>query len=187
MAAEINNIIRYMITGEDGEVIPRDATHVSVHPTVRIIPRRLFYYHPNIIELICHECVIKIEEYAFAFCPRLKRVIMKGVEVLEWGAFKYCEALEHIECDKLEIIGEFTFYECDSITYINLTSAKILRDSAFRECPALVSVEFGRNLESIEGGVFYNCYDLERITFPLKNGLNIKYDTFHHENLKHVE
>ena len=96
MAAEAD-IIRYMITGEEGEVIPRNATHVSVHASVRIIPRRLFYHHSNIVELICHDGVIKIEVEAFINCPRLKRVIMKGVEEVEMFAFESCEALEYIE------------------------------------------------------------------------------------------
>ena len=86
MAAE-TDIIRYMITGEDGEVIPENATHVSVHPSVKVIPMQLFYWHRNIVELFCHDGVIKIEKYAFKRCPRLKRVIMKDVEEAEMGAF----------------------------------------------------------------------------------------------------
>ena len=176
MAAEAD-IIRYMITGEDGEVIPENATHVSVHPSVKVIPKRLFCWHPNIVELVCHDGVIKIEEEAFYGCPLLKRVILKGVEEVEWGAFSMCDALEYVECDKLEIIGEYAFDECRSITSINVPSAKIVRAGAFCACPALVGVDFGRKLESIGRGAFYNCRSLQRITFPLKNGLII------HDNL----
>ena len=108
MAAEAEaDIIRYVITGEDGEVIPPNATHVSVHPSVKVIRRQLFYAHRKIVELVCHAGVIKIEYKAFFFCPRLKRVIMNGVEEIEGYVFLCCEALEYIECDKLEIIGVY--------------------------------------------------------------------------------
>ena len=125
MAAEAG-IIRYVITGEEGEVIPRNATHVSVHPSVTVIPARLFCHHPNIVELICHDGVLRIEVRAFYCCPRLKRVITKGVEEVERGAFKYCTALEYIECDKLERIGRESFRLCKSIININLPSARVV-------------------------------------------------------------
>ena len=187
MAAEANNIIRYMITGEEGEVIPQNATHVSVHPSVTEIPWRLFYRHSNIIELICHVGVIKIEEYAFYGCPRLKRVIMKGVEEVEQSAFDNCKALEYVECDKLEIIGRHALHRCESITNINLPSAKIVSDGVFWNCPSLVVAVFGRKLESIGEKTFYNCSSLQRITLPLKNGLIIHDRAFQWcENLMHV-
>ena len=187
MAAD-GNIIRYMITGEEGEVIPRNATHVSVHPSVTEIPLWAFYRHSNIVELICHDGVIKIEEYAFCGCRRLKRVIMKDVEKVEEGAFGGCKALEYVECDKLEIIGEDAFSSCRSIANISLPSAKIVRRCAFCACPALVGVVFGCKLESIDETVFLACRSLNRITLPLKIGLIIHYGAFHEcENLKHVE
>jgi hypothetical protein len=30
-----NHIIRFIFTGEDGEVVPADATHVTVHESVK--------------------------------------------------------------------------------------------------------------------------------------------------------
>ena len=187
MAAE-TDIIRYMITGELGEVIPSNATHVSVHPSFKVIPQRQFHQHRKIVELICHDGVIKIEEYAFCGCRRLKRVIMKDVEKVEEGAFGGCKALEYVECDKLEIIGEDAFSSCRSIANISLPSAKIVRRCAFCACPALVGVVFGCKLESIDETVFLACRSLNRITLPLKIGLIIHYGAFHEcENLKHVE
>ena len=177
MAAD-GNIIRYMITGEEGEVIPRNATHVSVHPSVTEIPLWAFYRHSNIVELICHDGVIKIEKYAFCGCPRLKRVIMKGVEEVEWGAFGRCPALEYVECDKLEIIGRYAFSCCESVTSFNLPSAKIVTYEAFKGCEELKYVKFGKKLESIGRGAFYECDALERITVPLKNGIIQHDNTF---------
>jgi hypothetical protein len=41
MSAEDDDvIIRYNFTGEDGEIVPRDATHVTVDKSVQVIPAR---------------------------------------------------------------------------------------------------------------------------------------------------
>ena len=70
-------------------MIPQNATHFSVHPSVSVIPENTFEHHPNIIEFICHEGVVKIEGEAFLLSS-LKRIVMLGVETLGWGAFQYC-------------------------------------------------------------------------------------------------
>ena len=49
MAAEGGNIVRFIYTGAEGEIIPRDATHVLLD--IKIIPARAFYNHPNIVEV----------------------------------------------------------------------------------------------------------------------------------------
>ena len=60
-----NNIVRFTYTGR-GE-IPDEATHIFVDATV--IDYAAFEDHPNIIEVICHERVEKIEGRAFWECP----------------------------------------------------------------------------------------------------------------------
>ena len=62
MAAEGDDIIRFIFTGEDGEVVPADATHVTVHESVKVIPSRAFLRHRNILEFECHDGVEKVEE-----------------------------------------------------------------------------------------------------------------------------
>ena len=52
MEAEGNIIIiRYTYRGEEGEIIPDDATHVYV--TAKIVRAEAFWTHPNIVEVIC--------------------------------------------------------------------------------------------------------------------------------------
>eukprot|EP00969_Alexandrium_andersonii_P125839 5563596-Alexandrium_andersonii.AAC.1 len=47
---------------------------------------------------------------------------------------------------------------------------------------------FGKELETIEAGAFYNCTSLERITIPLKDNMITEDNTFQEcENLKHVD
>ena len=159
----------YVYTSEGNP--PEDATHVSIHKSITVIPEKLFSQHPNIIELICHINVKKIEEEAFYCCPRLKRLVMPGVEEMEWGAFLECEAIEHIECEQLEIIRPYAFSDCTSLGNIDLPSAKIVERGAFDNCTSLSDVKFGRNLESIGQGAFYIDTNLIRIQIPLKNDL----------------
>ncbi len=113
MAAAVNSIRRYLYTGEDGEVIPADATHISA--AVKVIPARAFEYHPCIVEVFCDKKVERIEEEAFGGCPSLRRVIMPGVKFIGVEAFVQCETLTDVECDKVEIIENGAFYNCKSL------------------------------------------------------------------------
>ena len=172
-----NNFMRYVYRGEEGEIIPREATHVTVHEDCTIVRVHAFFRHPNIVEIICHENVKKIVEEAFMECPSLRRVIMPGVEVVERGAFMECEALVDIECGKLEIIGYWAFGNCGSLENINLPSARIVGENAF-SFTALTSVKFGSKLEQLKEMVFWGCHYLERITLPLKDGMFAYDDSF---------
>jgi hypothetical protein len=157
----------YIYSGEEGEAVPDDATHVLVELSVRVILSGAFYEHPNIVEVDCRNAEI-IEEEAFAWCPSLRRVKMRGVTIVEGWAFAGCDALTDVECDKLERIGESAFGVCTSLRSINLPSVNIVDEFAFDSCEALTNVTFGDKLESIEGEAFLNCRSLERITLPLK-------------------
>jgi hypothetical protein len=177
MAAEgDNNIVQFTYTGADGEVIPREATHIFVK--ARVVRREAFRFHPNIVEVICDENVEEIEEAAFQGCRRLRRVIMRGVKVIEEDTFFKCRALEDVECNKLERVGCGAFYLCESLRSINLPSARIVVSSAFEGCEALKDVKFGRKLERMEENAFEDCVNLERITIPLKDGLVTSDDIF---------
>ncbi|KAK1737824.1 hypothetical protein QTG54_011596, partial [Skeletonema marinoi] len=56
------------------------------------------------------------------------------------------------------------------------------------ECISLTDATFGSKLEIIEEGAFVNCYSLERITIPLKDGMLTADDIFRGcDNLKHVD
>eukprot|EP00984_Skeletonema_dohrnii_P034647 scaffold33620_cov151-Skeletonema_dohrnii-CCMP3373.AAC.3 len=189
MAAEGegDHIRRYNYTGEDDEV-PDDATHVTIAASVTVIRQRAFQFHRNIVEIVCHDKVGRVEENAFDCCTSLRRVIMPGVEVVERCAFFKCTALMDVECGKLEIIECVAFKYCESLRSIDLPSAKIIERCAFLGCEALALVKFGSKLERIEEWVFGYCESLERITIPLKDGMLIADDIFALcENLKQVD
>ncbi len=196
--------------GQEGERIPFGATHIIVHESVTVIRAEAFEEKINIVEVICHGNVEKIEEWAFFDCWSLRRVIMPGVKIVEELAFGACCALTDVDCGKLEIVGENAFYDCKSLANvecdlleiigenafvgcrslrsINLPSARIVEESAFCYCIALTDVKFGCMLDRIEEDAFQICTSLERITIPLKDGIIAADDTFQGcENLKNVD
>ena len=187
MAAEGNNIVRYLYRGGEGESIPREATHVTVQ-NIAAVPEQAFQDHPKIEELFCDDCVEKIELEAFNNCPSLRRVIIPGVKEVEKWSFRSCRALTYIQCGKLEIIGERAFHLCRSLSSINLPSIKIVDRSAFWNCTSLTSATFGKDLKSIRGDAFNNCTPLERITLPLKDELMTHDNIFRFcKKLNHVD
>ena len=188
MVENIVPIIRYTYRGEEGEIIPREATHITVGEGVTFVRERAFFRHPNIVELICHDKVEKIEMKAFGKCFSLRRVIMPGIKIVEKIAFVKCKALTDVECGKLEIINEIAFCLCESMRSIDLPSARIVKGGAFDSCMALEDIKFGSKLERIEEMAFWGCTSLERITIPLKDGLITDDDIFTGcESLKHVD
>jgi len=173
--------------GQEDEFIPRGATHIIVHESVTVIRARAFERHFNIVEIICHEKVEKIEERAFGCCRSLRRAIMPGVTIVEEEAFCECEALTDVECGKLEIIGDGAFIDCKSLRSINLPSARIVEENAFNYCMALTDLKFGNKLERIHEMTFYYCTSLAQITTTLKAGMIIHDNTFMGcENLNHA-
>jgi hypothetical protein len=126
MAEQANDqeIIYHIYMGGQ-DVVPRNATHVRVDESVKVIPFRAFHEHPNLVEFECHDGVDTIEGDAFFECPSLKRVKMPGVKIVEANAFNCCYALTDVDCDKLETIGFGAFAWCKSLRSMNLPSVKI--------------------------------------------------------------
>jgi hypothetical protein len=133
MMAANNHQVDYIYMGEDGEVVPEDATHVTVDKSANVIPERAFRGHRNILEFECHDGVEKVEVEAFCYCPFLRRLKMPGVKIIEKRAFVHCSALADVEYDKLKRIGLEAFYSCSSLRSINLPSVKIVEEWAFQE------------------------------------------------------
>ena len=183
-----NNFMRYIYRGEEGEIIPDGATHITVAEDVTVIREEAFRSHPNIVEIICHDGVKFIERCAFSDCLSLRRVIMPGVKILDEFAFDSCDELTDVACDKLEIIKEYAFAST-SLRSINMPSMRIVEMHAFSRCKALVDVKFGNKLERFDDeGTFFKCTSLERITIPLKDGIITADDIFQEcDNLKYVD
>ena len=174
----------YVFTGQR---VPDHITHVRIGLALNFVAARAFKENPYIEEVICHDGVRKIEQFAFFVCPSLRRVIIPGVKEVEMCAFNACKAPNYIECDKLEVIGREAFCGC-SFSSIDLPSIKIVEAVAFFSCKKLINVKFGKDLVSIRTGAFKYCRSLERITLPLKDGIFADDNIFQGcEKLNHVD
>ena len=84
----------YFYQGLDGEIVPKDVTHVIVGETVTVIKKYAFYKCEYLVSIIMGDNVKKIELAAFYGCWALRCIRLS--ETLEYngkGAFKYCHSL----------------------------------------------------------------------------------------------
>ena len=183
-----NNDDIFVYTGGEQEV-PRDVKRLRIAENVDTVPRDAFADCEQLIEVVGHDKLKKIEEFAFNYCISLRRLMkMNGVIEIEQFAFYKCNALSDIDFDKLEIIGVGAFCFCISLRSINLPSIKKIGESAFQGCEQLSDAVFGKDLEGIEGGAFWSCTALRRIAIPLKDGFIVVDSAFRScENLSRVD
>ena len=151
---------------------PRDVRRAKIDESIDTIPRGAFYGCGELIEVVGHNKLKKVEKYAFYYCNRLRRVTkMGGVKEIEYHAFFHCVSLTNLEFDKLEIIGGSVFPFCKSLRSINMTSVTRVGEHAFQGCEQLSEATFGEDLERIEGSAFLDCPFIRRISIPLKDNL----------------
>jgi hypothetical protein len=81
--------------------------------------------------------------------------VHESVKIITQIAFFMCRNLVSIEMhDGVEIIGLLAFADCSSLRGIKLQSVRVIKGQAFYNCRALEDVQFGNNLETIEGCAF---------------------------------
>ena len=166
----------FVYTGGDQEV-PHDVRRAKIDESVDTILARAFYMRTELIEVVGHNKLKKIEHSAFNNCLSLKRLMkMTGVKEIENHAFLDCEALSDAEFVNLEIVGRGAFGWCKSLKFINMPSVRRVGVCAFEYCTVLTESVFGEELERIEVRVFDGCYSLRRIAIPLKRGLIVEDD-----------
>ena len=178
----------FVYTGGDQEV-PRDVKRAKIDESVDTILAGAFAECGQLIEVVGHKKLKKIEAEAFYKCRRLRRLAkMNGVKEIEENAFYSCTALSDLEFDKLEIIAAGAFFNCTSLGSINLLSVRRVGEDAFHGCGALTDAVFGEELGRIEGRAFFGCPALRRIVIPLKDGFIVEeYAFFGCHNLSRVD
>jgi len=164
---DTNDVFVYM--GGDQRV-PRDVTHVRVHKSVNIIPRRAFYLCRKLVSIEMHDGVEIIEKYAFFHCWSLKRIKLSGVRVIKASAFNHCLLVDVEFGDKLETIGKYAF-QGTRLRKIKLPKVRFIASSAFQNCYYLTDADLSEDLKRIQTVAFESCSRLRRIAVPLKNNL----------------
>ena len=95
----------FLYTQEEIKKFHVMSKRVRIAENVDTIPAWTFSQCEQLIEVVGHNKIKKIEERAFSNCTSLRRVTkMRGVIEIEVGAFFSCTALSELVFDKLEII-----------------------------------------------------------------------------------
>jgi len=162
-----NNMFVY--TGEQD--VPAGVTHVIIDRSVRIIPREALRNRRNLVSVVCHYDVEKIEARAFFGCSSLRGIKLPGVREVGFAAFWNCTALADVEFgDKLETIGSHAFSCCCSLRNIKIPTVRTIRSSAFQFCKQLTDMELPA-VEEIGFFAFLRCGSLRRIAIPPKDNI----------------
>ena len=155
---------------------------------------RSMYYSSILETIILPRSVVKICEYAFADCAKLKSVKMhSGVQSIGSCAFFNC-GLDSIEfpdtiisiendalwrCKKLkkvilpnnlEVISSCLLHSCYELTDIFIPeSVTLIENAAFYSCSKLTSVTIPKNVKQIQASAFNSCDNIKTIRVQSSN------------------
>ena len=144
----------YIYHGLDGEIVPKDVTHVIVDSNVTVIKKR-----------------------AFSNCIHLVSLIMvDNVKIIELGAFSYCRALRFIRLSKtLEYIGRCAFFRCDSLEALFLPSTvKSIDYRAFMYYQSLRLIILPNNIDN--GKVGMHIITNTTAVYQIAEASGVEYD-----------
>ena len=132
-------------------------------------------------EYVVPDTVTEIDDYAFADCPNIVRIILnENVITIGHHVFADCTKLRYIDgALGIQIIPNNAFEGCLSLsefeTWVNVVSIK---DHAFIDCPELTTIILGRNVRDLGEGITDLCpkfegyvVDDENIYFKSENGI----------------
>ncbi|MDO4976662.1 MAG: leucine-rich repeat protein [Eubacteriales bacterium] len=119
----------------------------------------------SILDKVNGEPVVAIDDYAFAFHPNLRSVLLNNqfIDIGE-GAFMGCSSLESINPPFINTIRRYTFYGCSSLTSFRFSyQTKYIEESAF-ENSGLTDVFLTDEVVSIGENAF-QAPNLEKAKF----------------------
>jgi len=178
-----------------GVEVPHDVIFVIVHPSVKILPNRLFRRRLQLKKVTLPEGLEEIGAHAFAVCTSLERINFPS-SLIKIGDYAFekclnCRSLERInfpstfinigryafvQClnlmevtlpEGLKEIETYTFAACISLERINYPSTLIrIGNHSFQTCRSLKEVHLPEGLEEIGDEAFSGCKSLERIRCP---------------------
>ncbi len=126
--------------------------------------------------------VTSIEDYAFAYCSKLRQVNIPGsvTSIGEWAfadcskltqvniPFALCSALKQVNIgDGVTSIGDYAFAYCSALTQVTIpNSVTSIGEAAFANCSKLTQVAIPDGVTSIEGWTFQSCTALTEVNIP---------------------
>lgn len=133
------------------------------------IPSFMFRRHANLNTILLPKTVLRINEDAFAQCPKLQTVkLPEYLNTISEYAFDGCTGLTSIDIpNNTKSIYPYAFARCNNLKTIILPKNLIsLGKGAFLECKALTIINLPDNLGSIEAWAFADCTGLTSISLP---------------------
>ena len=160
----MSNEVEFVYTGGDGQrgrpVAPKNVTHVTLDPSVKVIGEFAFYYCTSLISVDIPTSVTTIGESAFYSCTSLVSVdIPISVTTIGGSAFHGCTSFVSGDIPKcVTTIGDYAFYSCTSLVSVVIpTSVTTIGIFAFYVCTSLVSVDIPTCVTSISDNAFDGC------------------------------
>lgn len=159
----------FIYTGQHGDGIPRDITHVRVDPSVTKIFDLAFFCAAKLVAIELNEGLETIGSQSFYNCSSIESIILPStMKDVGQHAFDGCKSLVNVQLNEgLEKIGSQAFGFCKSLTSIIFPSTvRCIDYRAFGVCEKLARVTLNEGLENIAEFSFQNCDLLTSITIP---------------------
>ncbi|MBQ7203228.1 MAG: fibronectin type III domain-containing protein [Eubacterium sp.] len=173
----VTNIGDYLFGGCHG------ITEVTAASSVNTICKHAFYGCTGLTSIDVPEGVTKLEDDAYASCSNATSVtIPDSLTECKPGAFAGCTSLENVYINSLEAWYGINFNYWDTANpmyyahnlYVNNElvedlvipgSVKTVNDNLqYAEC--IKSVTFSEGVETVKGGSFYYCHNINTLTIP---------------------
>jgi len=120
----------------------------------------------EIVSVEIPSTVKTIDSYTFGNCKRLQQVILhEGLESIGDYAFYGCNNLSEVYIpSSVKIIGEYAFNECSKLKQVFLNNGlKTIERGAFHKCKSLPEVIIPKSVKRIDNFAFSRCVGLERM------------------------
>ena len=151
------------------EHVPEHVTHVTVDPSITVIPSAEFRYCSYLTAVELPDGLKTIGESAFLFCKTLKSIdIPSTVTEIDARAFQFCRSLRDISLPEgLLELGMRAFFGCSHLKTIHIPPmVQIIELGTFLGCSDLTEVILPMSLEQIKESAFEGCNSLVSIDFP---------------------
>ena len=161
-----DEVFEYMGRGQN---VPKDVVRVRFHPSVVKVDDYAFCECHKLKEVVLNGGLQRIGERAFYACKSLEEIFIPST-VAEIGeeAFDRCNLLKEVMFSEgLMKTGQRAFACCEKLEHIRLPSTVTeLGNTTFYDCINLKKVVLNEGLVKIRHGAFGRCCSLESVTIP---------------------
>lgn len=122
---------------------------------VRTIGKGAFYEQADLEEVILHDGVTLIDDWAFYNCRKLRKVEMPSVTRINNHSFCFCNSLVDIQLpDILQSIGFGAFNNIGATEMLIPNSVRVIDNMAFFQCFNLKRATIGHSVSYMGYGIF---------------------------------